>query len=561
MEKTRAGPAQSKEENQDQLLAKRFAQERLKTVGDRARLLDDSILKVKILGRVADAIWTSDETRARQLFISAFKSIDAIKLDAKQDQRIAFGESRGGAFGPVFHLRAFILRLVASHDFKLADNLRKSLEIEAKGNKDRKNGALNRDEQNDIYLDMIVALAETQPEQSAQFMRAFFRNEIDPSLVYALIRMRGANPQLADQLFKEAVGFASLHQMRPSDLATLATYVLPNEEDLFFGNDPLNDVSRVPVIRQFLDYVYSGCSGLVRASSVSSGEGNGIEAEQAEEAYLTLKALLPMFERLQPEHTALVRQQMGILLSFMTPQDANTAGSTPTARVEDLIRDAESAIGERHRTIGFMRASAAALKQGDIDQALAIAERIDDLYERKIQTSLVLYQSAMRLLRQGNLERAYFYGRRIEFLPQRVGIFHRMAQKLWRENEADGARSTLEELWDWLGKADNSPQKVDAMLKITATMAQHDKERGFELLRSTARVLNSTDFSFKGFNKNVISVELHIAPDMLDLDSSFIPLAQNDPERARGIAESITQPEISLLAQLIVCQQVLTPRP
>jgi hypothetical protein len=557
-EKARTSPRQSREENPDLLLAKQFAQGRLETVGDRGKLLDDSIMKVKILGKVADAMWAYDETRARQLFISAFKTIDAIKLDAKQDQRVAAAERRGGAFGPLFHLRDFILQLVSRHDFKLADNLRKSLE-EAESNEDR-NNPLKRDEQNHIYLDMAVALAETQPEQSAQLIRGLFHNGINSSLVYALLRMRGANSLLADQLFKEAIASASLHQMLPSELGTLAIYVLPNEEDLFYGNDPLNDVTRVSVIQRFLDYVYSGSSGLVRANSVAPGGGNGIDAEQAEGAYLTLKDLLPMFERLQPERTAFVREQMGVLLSFMTPHDANVATSTSKETLEDLIRKAESAIGERRRTIGFMRASGAALKQGDIDTALTIAERIDDLHERKIQTSLVLYQSAMRQLREGKLERAYIYGRRIEFLPQRVMIFHRMAQKLWKEKDPDRARSTLEELWDWLEKADNTPQKAEAMFQITATVAQHDKERGFELLRSTVKALNSTDFSFKGFDQNVISVELHITLDMLDLDSSFIALARSDPERAQAIAQSLTKPELSLLAQAIVCQQVLTPR-
>jgi hypothetical protein len=43
--------------------------------------------------------------------------------------------------------------------------------------------------------------------------------------------------------------------------------------------------------------------------------------------------------------------------------------------------------------LGFMRASSAALREGDVDRAVSIAERIDDPYERKIQTSLVRYQT------------------------------------------------------------------------------------------------------------------------------------------------------------------------
>ncbi len=118
----------------------------------------------------------------------------------------------------------------------------------------------------------------------------------------------------------------------------------------------------------------------------------------------------------------------------------------------------------------------------------------------------------------------------------------------------------MDELWEWLSKADNSPTKIDAMLKLTAAMAPHDTVRAFEWLQSTTRVLNNTDFTPPPVEFNRISVEIQITLDMLDLESSLGPLARVDFERAFSIAHSLTKPEVALLAETIVCTHVLQSR-
>ena len=244
----------------------------------------------------------------------------------------------------------------------------------------------------------------------------------------------------------------------------------------------------------------------------------------------------------------------------MNPQDANKAEQPAGPTLEDLIHEAESAVGERPRTIAFMRASAMAMARGDVEKAVALAERIDDPYERKIQTSVVLYQAALKELRSGRIDQACHYAAGIEFMPQRVAVFHRVAQKLWASKEPDRARARLEEIWEWTGKNDNNPQKVDAMLKLTNTMSQHDTERGFQFLQAAIRVVNATDFSYEPPDGQRISVEVHIAPDMLDFDSVFGVLARADLERAHSAAQLLTSQEFALLADTIVWHQLSTAK-
>ena len=527
---------------------------RLESAGERAKSLDNTILKVRVLAKVADVLWTENSSRARALFRTAFDSIDSIELTAAQDQRVALAQARNGRFGPLFQLRSHVLQLIARHDQALAKEL---LDSYSAPNKEGASN-LSKEELAHISEDVAVASARTQPERAAQLVRSLLTRKIDHALVFLLVRIRAENASLADTLFREALTVAGQHGLVAAELESLSVYVLPTEDDLFYGNDPLADPARHAAVAAFLDYVYAGSTQLGSAATFNSGTQE-IDRQLVRRVYGSLTRILPLFVRLQPQRAAVVNEQMRALLGFMETEDAVRADKPARKSVDELLHDAESAVGERRRTLAFMRASSAALADGDVDRAIAIAERIDDAYERKIQTSLVRYQTSMKLLREGKVEKAYEYAKLVEFLPQRVLLFDRLAQKFRKDKDAARARDTLEDIWAWLLKAPNGPQKVDAMLTITLTMSQQDVERAFELSQSTVKTLNSTDFSFTPPPPNRISVELSISPDMLPLEPVFIALAKSDAERAYGIAETLTTP-LSLLAQVTVFEQVLTPR-
>jgi hypothetical protein len=107
----------------ESLARRRLMVGRLEAVGERARTLDNSILKVRVLAKVADVMWAENSSRARGLFRTAFESIEKIELTATEDQRVALAQARNGRFGPLFHLRSHVLQLIARHDRALAKEL------------------------------------------------------------------------------------------------------------------------------------------------------------------------------------------------------------------------------------------------------------------------------------------------------------------------------------------------------------------------------------------------------------------------------------------------------
>jgi len=543
--------AKEKDRRTKETLERRSAVIRLQAAGDRARTLDDSIAKTQILASVADALWDQNETRARALFTAAFHSIDGIKLDPKFDQRESVAQRRGGRFGPLFQLRSSVLERVARRDFKLAESLRQSVETASDGS-DSKSEAIRKADLSQLYLNLAVALAKTQPNEALRLLRQSY-SEVGPPLVFALLRIREDNPTLADQVFREALSAATANPMASDDLQSFASYVLPTEEDHFYGKTPIDDPSRTLSIMSFLDYVFNGLT-------TSNHPDIEVSPARADINYHTLQNVLPLFQRLQPERVLFVTQRMGAMLTLISPKESDTGEPVAEETLDELIRQAEAAVGDRKRTILLIRASDAAARQNDLDKALSVAELISDLHERKIQTSLVLFSTAMRELHEGKLERAYTLARRIEFMPQRLVVFTRLAEELWASKQVDAAEVKMEEIWEWVNKADNSPQKIDAMLKLTALVASRDTVRGFEWLQSTSRALNSTDFTPEPVDLSRISVEVQITLEALDLESSFGTLARSDFERAFSIAHSLTKPESALLAETIVCKRVLQAR-
>lgn len=516
----------------------------LENIGDRANKLEGSILKVRVIAKVADSLWQFNELHARRLFTEAFDAIDSIKLDPSKDQRMRIAVAAGGP-GPLGDLRAEVLRTVAAHDFRLAESLRESIK-EPKTDASTGKGSSELSEKEELAWDVAIASAKLQPQRTAQFVRSQLRMGINEELGWALVDIRRNNQQLAQQLFSESVAAARLNLNSPENVEILAVYVLPGEAEALHGQVP--DSMRDAASREFLAYT---TERLLWLSASGHPSPRGAEAQQEQR---TLQSLVPLFERLMPDKVALVRERMDVLLSNMTTRQANAALSKHED-IAELLQQAESIVGSEKRDRRLVQVSMIAVRQGELEQALSIADKISDLADRSIQVSLISYQASLKLLKNGELEDAYQYARRIEFLPQRIAAFIALANKLRASKEDARARVILEEISQWTEKTDNTPQKAKALLSLAIEMAQFDGERSFALLASAIKTINSVDFSSPQSTEP--SRVLQVTLDMLDLQAVFDKVTQLNMDRALQAAQALTHREASLLAQAVVCSQIL----
>lgn len=516
----------------------------LENIGERANKLEGSILKVRVIAKVADTLWLFDESHARRLFTEAFVAIDSIKLDPSKDQRMRMAAASGG-HDPLANLRAEVLQIIAALDFKLAEGLRESIKEPKTDGPSKESSELS--EKEELAWDIAIASAKLQPERTSQFVRAQLQKGINEELGWALVGIRRNNQPLAEQLFSESVAVARLNLTASENFEILSVYALPSEAEALIEQIP--DPTRDATLRKFLAYAAERLSW--QSASGHAPPPRGAEAQQE---HRTLHSLLPLFERLTPDKVPLVRQRMHVLLSNMTTRQANAA-SSKHEDISELLRQAESIVGSEKRDRRLMQVSLIAARQGELEQALSIAEKISDLAERSIQVSLICYQASLARLKNGEFEDAYRYARRIEFLPQRVAAFNVLANKLRASKEVAQARVILEEISEWTDKTDNTPQKAKALLTLVLEMAQFDAERSFGLLASAIKTINSVNFSSPESNEP--SRVLQVTLDMLDLETVFDKLTQLNVDRALQAAQSLTAREASLWAQTIVCSQIL----
>jgi len=265
----------------------------LDSVEVKARKLEPGILQVRTLAEVADTLWLHDEVRARSLFAEAFEAIDSIKLDVKKDQRARLAAAVGG-LGPLTDLRAEVLKLIAARDFKLADRLREGLGGPG-AEAGRENPRADLNEQEELAWDVAIASAGTQPRRTARFVRERLREGIDEALGPGLVGIRRANPQLAEQLFAEALAAARADLAGVESLESLSAYVLPAGHEAH-EQPAAPDRAGAAARRNFLSYV----SERLKAQS-ASGHTPAAQGAEAQLEYKVLQALLPLFESDAPE--------------------------------------------------------------------------------------------------------------------------------------------------------------------------------------------------------------------------------------------------------------------
>ena len=511
-----------------------------------AKRLDGSILKVRVLAKVADTLWQYDESRARALFADAFRAVDSVKLDADKDPRARMAAASDD-HGPLTDLRAEVLRLVAARDFRLAENMRQAIGEAAGAGAGTDGPPAGSREREELAWDVAVAAAGAQPELTAQFVRAQLRGGVSEDLGWALVAIGRENRQLAEQLYSEALAAARADLTAPEHLENLAVYVLPTEEETFRARAA--DPARAAALKNFLGYAADRL-----AAQSASGHAPTPRGSEAQREYRTLQALLPLFESLAPGRVPLARERMAVLLAAMPPRQADAAAGEED--LSDSLRRAEAITDGRRRDARLMQLSMTAARRGDFDQAVSIAERIGDPQERSLQVSLLNYQAAVKAVGKSDTGGAHRLALKIEFLPQRVAAFNLLDNKLRAAGETERATAVAGEIWEWTIKSPNSPQKAKALLTLVAAASRHDAERGFEMLAAAVKSINGTDFSSSeaaATSPRVVRVTL----DMLDLEGAFSKLARVNFDRAAQAAQSLTHKEASLLAQAAVCRQAL----
>lgn len=249
----------------------------------------------------------------------------------------------------------------------------------------------------------------------------------------------------------------------------------------------------------------------------------------------------------------------GLLLDKATGDaslNATGAGQSTAAPGQIL---AGGAVGSRDDQ--FQRALWQALSEGDFNRTLSLIESVRDPQLRLRLAATLGYQAAVVATNQGEFDAAQRLAREVPSLPQCALAFAQLATALGERNDFARAAAALSEAEQLIGKADGAQGQVAALLIIAGAAARLDPLRGFEALQSVVLALNHSEAETQAGGAK--QEEAHASA----LEQTLSALAAADFDRALLLAQSLSNRELSVTAQLAACRGALlktaasTPQP
>jgi len=533
----------------------------LESLLDGVKDIESEEFKIRAQIQIGDAIWDYNEPRARGQLIDAFHNITSMKPRTKQEQH-AHGPEDAVVGSPRFRLQQEALQVIAKRDFDLAETLRKSINANAEGKETGEAARGSSEEQKMHSMFLALSLAKTAPLQTSQIVRDNLGVWGFENSTWLLVGIRHENPALADSLFGEALpAVRNQPESIFNNIGFLANYIYLDEEERFFGRDPMANPVRRAMIEHFLNFVSDVISRRAHAEQFNSITDKQITTTTALQEYTTLRQLMSVFDKLPPDKTSTIRDRIEQLAQDIPVSQLNRAEKDfRQMSVQESLKRAESSGNARQQNMNYVRAAMTAFRQGDINQAFSIADRLSNWEDRIALRSMIRRQAALKALEKKDVDTAYDFAKDVDIIQHRVEVYKRLAQRLLESKHNTRAEGILREIEQWVENAGTGLDKVTALLDIADIAAKHDPTKLLDLMKSICVAVNSADVTNPGTqtvsSERVVTMK-PVTMESLDLKTPFSLLARLDFNQGLQLAQSIDKNELSIMAQIAVCQEIL----
>ncbi len=563
---------------------------------------EDKRSAARVQALAADLLWKHDPSGARELFEKAFDTAIAHYRDTKDDnvERVSASSSVGRA-----DMRLEVIRMLGRHDGELSKKLTERYVEEKKREtaerRLQKNQLQNKQDTGSQRLfgqtdptsgDLLQAarsLLETDMKTALQLIQRAFAVGVPQSAPSFLPELARRDRKAADEIYVGALAqLAANPQPHAGQLLLLSAY--PFGENRVWVSEgqgtnsygfgvPQNWQADPAVIQRFLAtamVVVARAAELNPSQSPDAGPRVGT-------ALFATRVLEPKIAQYQPtaleEWQALAgrlfglaaEQQRGGIDETLKEMARETKGPVPgqiSDRAKDLQDRAERSTNPVERDDLYMQA-AMQVSRDDIDRALSLVDKISDLTYRRTVRSWVCFDAANRATNEKRFEDARRYAQDVEATDQRAYLYFQIAAAALKGQERSRAVEMLEEAATFATKAEDTAEKLRALLGLTNIYATINPVRGFELVTEAIKTANKVP-NYKpdqtqlvrvlalrggrGANTNVNSVEA------FDLGKTLTVLARTDFERALLLAQSIEQKPFRYTAVIALAATLIEPK-
>ena len=252
----------------------------------------------------------------------------------------------------------------------------------------------------------------------------------------------------------------------------------------------------------------------------------------------------------------------------MIPQGGIRPTKEGVDRIKDLLEKAEKTSDPARRDLLHQEAALEAGRIGDLGRALEIAEKISDKDFRQQVKDWIYFNAATRALNEQELEKARNYAIEIKAPDQCAYLFCVMARAALKAKDKGRASDFLTEAEQRAEKADNSPEKVRALMSIANLFASFDLPRALESMAIAVRVANRVPSYSPEPGRMLRTLgnaagqrhDLVQSVESVDLGTGMAALAAVDFDGALLLAQSLDNKALKLTAVVAVAASVLNKK-
>ncbi len=572
----------------DPLAAQRRAQAvaLLTSLADEAAGFRDETLRARAQARAADALWETDQEKARQLFRRAWEAADSAdrealrKLEEYMNAQLKSGTAAMASTPP--DLRAEVLRLAARRDRALGEEMLAQL---LKAN-EAKAAAGDSVTLGDVSKRMGLAdqmLEEGDTERALQFAEpALVRSDMQS--IGFLTKLREKDAATADRLYAALVARAAADPA--SDANTVSAFIsYAFTPYLFFSATRQGGTGTSTITRG--DVTPPEVAPALRASVLSAAARVLLRPQTAEEyertssgrtgAYVIIRRLLPVFEQHAPDLTAALNARAAVLAADV-PEGVRTndaagnyaykprRGESEPAKdyVQEALDRAERTTGVGERDQIYASAAVNASWRGDA-RADDLLARVNDADLTRRARKVIDFAFVRAALEKKEAEGAVARARKGDLTPfERAWAYERAADLLGTTNRAR-AISLLEEAAEEARRIDNNdPARARVLTAVAARYEKLDRPRAWEFIAEAARAANSAP-AFTGEDGRM-KVEFRTKGsgwitdfnvEEFDLTGVLAALAADNWDRAVQVAGGFTNEAARVTAVVALSRAVL----
>src|SRR5262249_12872385 len=481
--------------------------------------LDDKRSAVRLQALAADALWKQEQARARQLFQSAFVTAINYHHGGKEQEQ---EQLAGGISLSKPDLRLEVIRLVGKHDAQLCRQFtdqyveEKRLEQEEKRNQSKQQSKYDSafgavDEASQDTLDIAEKLLGVNKKDAIELAEQAFAKGVPQAAGYIFAKIAERDRATADQLYLMALDRLRRDKLPvPGQLLLLSSYPFGDGNVWVSSGDGVNSyhfpVSDKFTIDENLIQHFIATAFTVIARHVGTDISQLPDANvRVGTALFAAKLLQPRIAKYSPErldewqsltnalfYAANEQTQFGVDKTL--DQINRSAKSEATASIDDRIKRlldlAQNTNNFAQRDELYQRAALLANQKPDTPRALEIADKISNREHRKKLRSWLNHEAATRAINERKLDEARQYATEVESTDQSAYLFFQIARVALGDKDQVRARNLLEEAAQKAVGAENTPEKLRALLGLASLYSRFDSLRGFDLAGEAVRTAN-----------------------------------------------------------------------